>query len=279
MLTTDQQVPRGAHCRSDEVDRSRHPSHSRAKPDPRQLLKLKLARQPTSHVELDLPDLGRRKDFLPDLARVHPVAVRICGRAALSLTWVGSTRQGAAKIYRTVATKCTRHVGMKSPVNFYRWWIVDPVTGERVLTPFKLTSAHAALAFPGAKPDLQTREARELPDLSRDPWSNTRPGEPWEDSTPVDPWAETSPQPETSAKAPSVGEMLTLPSGRVVMVTPHASRQRPWAPVEIASVWYVRGKQGRDDPSAFLLDRMRRVPLELNEADALALAKVLNQIR
>ena len=67
---------------------------------------------------------------------------------------------------------------------FYRWWIVDEVTGERVLTPYKLTCAHAALAFPSAEPDLQTREVRNVPDLSKDPWGNTRPGEPWSDTKP-----------------------------------------------------------------------------------------------
>lgn len=77
---------------------------------------------------------------------------------------------------------------------FFRWWIVDAVTGERVLTPYKLTSAHAALAFPGAEPDFQTREVRELPNLRPDPWGNTRPGEPWVDSRPVEPWSDTEPR-------------------------------------------------------------------------------------
>ena len=73
---------------------------------------------------------------------------------------------------------------MSDSTEFYRWWIVDQVTGERVLTPYKLTTAHAALAFPGAEPDLQTCETRTVPDIGRDPWNNTRPGEPWEDSAP-----------------------------------------------------------------------------------------------
>lgn len=169
---------------------------------------------------------------------------------------------------------------MSKVTEFYRWWIVDQVTGERVLTPYKLTSAHAALAFPGAEPDLQTREARELPDLSRDPWGNTRPGEPWEDSMPVDPWAETKPEPVTPAKAPGLGESVTLPSGLVVTLTAQALRRRPWAAVEIGSLWYVCGKQRRDDNSAaFFFDRMRRTPLQLEEADARALAKILNAAR
>ncbi len=73
---------------------------------------------------------------------------------------------------------------MSSTTEFYRWWIVDQVTGERVLTPYKLTSAHAALAFPGAVPNLQTREIRHLPALGQDPWGTTRPGEPWVDTKP-----------------------------------------------------------------------------------------------
>src|SRR5258705_5986723 len=51
---------------------------------------------------------------------------------------------------------------------FYRWWIVDEVTGVRVLTPYKLTRAHAKLTFPDAEPDLKSREVRDLPDLGPD---------------------------------------------------------------------------------------------------------------
>lgn len=73
---------------------------------------------------------------------------------------------------------------MSTSTEFYRWWIVDEVTGERVLTPYKLTRAHAALAFPGSEPNLQTREVRHLPELGQDPWGTTRPGEPWVDTKP-----------------------------------------------------------------------------------------------
>ena len=73
---------------------------------------------------------------------------------------------------------------MSISTEFYRWWITDEVTGERVLTPYKLTRAHAALAFPGAEPNLDTREIRHLPDLGADPWGTTRPGEPWCDTKP-----------------------------------------------------------------------------------------------
>ncbi len=73
---------------------------------------------------------------------------------------------------------------MTTATVFYRWWIVDEGTGERILTPYKLTSAHAALAFPGAEPNLQTRELRHLPDVGQDPWGTTRPGDPWADAEP-----------------------------------------------------------------------------------------------
>ena len=73
---------------------------------------------------------------------------------------------------------------MSTSTEFFRWWIVDAGTGGRVLTPYKLTRAHAALAFPGAKPNLDTREIRHLPDLGVEPWGTTRPGDPWVDSKP-----------------------------------------------------------------------------------------------
>jgi hypothetical protein len=52
--------------------------------------------------------------------------------------------------------------------------MIDERTGERRLTPYKLTRADAARAFPGAEPDLQTREVRDLPDPGRLP-ANRRP--------------------------------------------------------------------------------------------------------
>ena len=165
---------------------------------------------------------------------------------------------------------------MAKATEFYRWWIVDPVTGERVLTPYKLTSAHAALAFPGAVPDLNTREARDVPDLNRNPWGNTRPGEPWEDSKPVDPWAHTMPEPEMSAKTPGL-DAATLPSGLVVRVTLQTLCHRPWAAVGTGSAWHVCGKDGRDGSVRFFHDRRGHTPLQLDEADARALAKILNR--
>ena len=74
---------------------------------------------------------------------------------------------------------------MGTPTEFFRWWIIDEVTGERVLTPYKLTRAHAALAFPSAEPNLDTSEIRHLPELGADPWRASRPGEPWSDTKPI----------------------------------------------------------------------------------------------
>lgn len=45
---------------------------------------------------------------------------------------------------------------------FYKWWIVDAGTGERRLTTSKLSRANAKRAFPGAEPDLKTRELRDV---------------------------------------------------------------------------------------------------------------------
>jgi hypothetical protein len=169
---------------------------------------------------------------------------------------------------------------MPNVTEFYRWWITNEVTGERVLTPYKLTSAHAALAFPGAEPDLQSREARNLPDLGRDPWGNTRPGEPWVDSLPADPWADTMPEPTMAAKAPGPGDPVRLPSGLVVSVPAQAVRERPWAAVGAGSVWHVCGyRRGVQRSVSYFLDRRRHTPLQLAEADARALAKILNAAR
>jgi len=67
---------------------------------------------------------------------------------------------------------------MPTPTEFFRWWITDERTGERRLTTYKLTRADAERAFPGAEPDLQTREVRDLPNPGEAP-ANSRPGETW----------------------------------------------------------------------------------------------------
>ena len=51
---------------------------------------------------------------------------------------------------------------MRTPPEFFRFWIVDERTGKRRLTTYRMTSAEAAVRYPGAEPDLQTREVRHL---------------------------------------------------------------------------------------------------------------------
>ena len=67
---------------------------------------------------------------------------------------------------------------MSTLTEFFCWWILDERTGERRLTRFKLTRADAQRAFPGAEPDLQTREVRTLPDEGGMP-ADSRPGGHW----------------------------------------------------------------------------------------------------
>ena len=52
---------------------------------------------------------------------------------------------------------------MTTPNEFFRWWIIDQRTGKRRRTTFKLTRAEAEHRYPGAEPDLQTREIRNVP--------------------------------------------------------------------------------------------------------------------
>jgi hypothetical protein len=63
-----------------------------------------------------------------------------------------------------------------TPTEFYNWWITDERTGARRLTAYKLSRADAERAFPGASPDLRTRELRYLPGGAP---ANSRPGEEW----------------------------------------------------------------------------------------------------
>jgi hypothetical protein len=67
---------------------------------------------------------------------------------------------------------------MPTPTEFFRWYIVDERTGTRVLTTYKLTRKDAEQAFPGAEPDPQSREIRNLSDPANAP-PNSRPGEEW----------------------------------------------------------------------------------------------------
>ena len=67
---------------------------------------------------------------------------------------------------------------MPNPTEFFNWYITDERTGERRLTTYKLSRPDADRAFPGAEPDLQTREVRDLPGAGETP-PNSRPGGKW----------------------------------------------------------------------------------------------------
>ena len=63
-------------------------------------------------------------------------------------------------------------------MEFFCWWFVDERTGERCLTTYKLSRANAERAYPGAEPDLQTREWRSVPLVGHEP-PTSRPGGHW----------------------------------------------------------------------------------------------------
>jgi len=67
---------------------------------------------------------------------------------------------------------------MAIPTEFFKWWIVDERTGKRTLSAYLLTRADAAKAFPGAEPDVRTREIRDLPSAGQSPPAS-RPGSRW----------------------------------------------------------------------------------------------------
>ena len=65
---------------------------------------------------------------------------------------------------------------MSTPTEFFRWWITDERTGQRRRTTYKLSRANAERQFPGAEPDLSSREVRDLPDAGELPPANSKPG-------------------------------------------------------------------------------------------------------
>lgn len=67
---------------------------------------------------------------------------------------------------------------MRIQTEFFNWYIRDELTGKHRLTTSKLSRADAEKAFPGAEPDLETREVRNLPGPAEKP-SNSRPGGEW----------------------------------------------------------------------------------------------------
>ena len=51
---------------------------------------------------------------------------------------------------------------MPGPAELFRWWIRDPRNGTRRLTTSHLTRENAQRRFPGAEPELASREFRPL---------------------------------------------------------------------------------------------------------------------
>lgn len=82
-------------------------------------------------------------------------------------------------------------------------------------------------------------------------------------------------------RAPKVDENVTLPSGLVVRLTVAADPARRWSAVEIGFRWHVCRQHA--DASQPLVQHFfhptRPHPLQLNEADAKALALALNRAR
>lgn len=82
------------------------------------------------------------------------------------------------------------------------------------------------------------------------------------------------------AKAPRIGDLVSLPSGRKVRLMCAAEAGRPWAPIEVTpSYWHVcreHGVAGHAGVSHYFESRR---PLQLDEADARALAIALNRVR
>ena len=59
---------------------------------------------------------------------------------------------------------------------YFLWYVPDERSGTLQLTKYKLSRADAQKAFPGAEPDLQSREVRDVPEIGEAP-ANRRPGE------------------------------------------------------------------------------------------------------
>ena len=62
------------------------------------------------------------------------------------------------------------------PLTEYFLWYVPDEHGKLQLTKYKLSRADAQKAFPGAEPDLESREVRDVPEIGEPP-PNRRPGE------------------------------------------------------------------------------------------------------
>ena len=52
---------------------------------------------------------------------------------------------------------------MSPEAEYFRFWVVDEVTSRLRHTSYKMTREQAAERYPGADPDLSTREVRQTP--------------------------------------------------------------------------------------------------------------------
>jgi hypothetical protein len=105
------------------------------------------------------------------------VGVRIAPLPAIDSDPESFLQEGGCSAFAGVEVP-GQNLPMATSTEFFHWYIVDERTGKRGLTTYKLTRKDAELAFPGAEPDLQTREIRHLSDPGDAPL-NSRPGEEW----------------------------------------------------------------------------------------------------
>jgi hypothetical protein len=74
-----------------------------------------------------------------------------------------------------------------------------------------------------------------------------------------------------------LGDLVELPSGLVVKVTLPSDPARPWRAVQVADGWRVRRERLEGGTSTFYGGRT--VPPKVSQADAEAVAEVLNRVR
>jgi hypothetical protein len=83
------------------------------------------------------------------------------------------------------------------------------------------------------------------------------------------------------AKAIRIGGQMQLPSGRTVRITAKGAETRPWGAVFVGRSWHVvRECSAGDAPGRVqIYFGGEPAPLQLDEADAIALADALNRAR
>lgn len=54
------------------------------------------------------------------------------------------------------------------PEVLYRYWVMDPIKKKPRLTRYVLTPEEAAKRYPGAKPDLASKEVRMVPETEEE---------------------------------------------------------------------------------------------------------------